>query len=55
MRFKILMMLERFVRWFDFSECYKESQGYNCQHRIYPSGFKECGEYPNYWKGDSDA
>lgn len=27
----------------NYQECYKESLGYRCQHRVYSDGFKECG------------
>ena len=46
MRLKLAILWEKVRAWFDYSECYKESLGYRCQHRVYPSGFKECGEYP---------
>lgn len=46
---------ERFKEWLDsFEPCHKESLGYNCRHRIMNNGKKECGEYPNYWKGDDE-
>lgn len=46
----------RFIKWRDsFKPCYKESLGYNCKHRVYEDGTKECGEHPeNYWKGDNE-
>lgn len=33
-----------FQAWLDsFKPCYKESLGYNCHHRVYEDGTKECG------------
>ena len=47
---------QRFTDWLDsLTPCYKESLGYNCHHRTYADGTKECGEDPvNYWKGDNE-
>ena len=28
---------------FKSDECYKTDQGYNCHHRVYADGTKECG------------
>jgi hypothetical protein len=51
----LLFQWERFKAWWDeLTPCYKESIGYNCKHRVYPSGAKECGEEPNYWQGDNE-
>lgn len=34
----------RFDAWLDsWQPCFKESQGYRCQHRIMSNGRKECG------------
>lgn len=46
----------RFLNWMDsFTLCYKESLGYNCKHRTYADGTKECGEAPeNYWQGGNE-
>lgn len=52
MKLRLVVMWLAIKRFFEVSECYKESMGYRCRHRVYPSGFKECGEFPNYWKGD---
>lgn len=45
MRLAIMMFIMRLKQAFDFSECQKESLGYRCQHRVYPSGFVECGKW----------
>lgn len=43
MRFAIYVAVMRFIRWFNFDECYKESMGYTCRHRLMSNGRKECG------------
>lgn len=53
MRFKLALLWLKIRNWFDFDVCYKESLGYTCRHREYADGTKECGEYPNYWKGNN--
>jgi len=43
MMFWMYMWIERIKLWFTGPECYKTEMGYNCRHRVYESGFKECG------------
>lgn len=50
-----MSLWQRIKDWFNFGPCYKESLGYNCHHRTYADGSKECGIYPNYWSGDNES
>ncbi len=43
-RFKFSMFLLSIRQMFDFSYCPKEKMGYNCRHRVYDNGTKECGK-----------
>lgn len=44
---KILTLIKlRLALFFDVTnspECYKTSLGYNCHHRVYQNGNRECG------------
>lgn len=50
-----MSLWQRIKDWFSGLEpCYKESIGYNCHHRTNADGSKECGEFPNYWRGNDE-
>lgn len=43
MRLTLYLLIQRFIDIFRSQKCYKESMGYNCHHRVYKDGNRECG------------
>lgn len=43
MRFRLWLWYYKVRSWFSMQECFKESMGYTCRHRVYSDGTKECG------------
>lgn len=43
MRLRLYIFIMSIIDAFKFRDCHKTDLGYNCHHRVYKNGKKECG------------